>query len=89
VHTSDGSAIPAMTLEISESGLSAVLASSVKVGGTVLLEPIADGSVTAEVRHNVGKVYEFTFLQMTPEQTSKLRDDCRRLPRCPPNKMGI
>jgi hypothetical protein len=89
VHTSEGRAIPAITLEISESGLSAVLASSVKLGGTVQLEPVAAGTVTAEVRHNVGKVYGFAFLQMTGEQTLKLRNECRGLPRFPPNRMGI
>jgi hypothetical protein len=89
VHPSKGRAVPAITLEISESGLSAVLAAAVKVGGTVLLEPVAGGTVTAEVRHNIGKVYEFTFLKMTQEQTQKLRDECLRLPRYPPNKMGI
>jgi hypothetical protein len=89
VHPSDGLPVPAMTLEISESGLSAVLASAVKLGDTVVLEPVGGGAVTAKVRHNVGKVYEFTFLKMTPEQTQKLRDECLRLPRYPPNKMGI
>jgi hypothetical protein len=78
-----------MTLEISESGLSAVLASPVQLNGTVQLEPVAGGSVTAQVRHNAGRVYGFEFLQITEEQTHKLRDLCRRLPRYPPNKMGI
>jgi hypothetical protein len=89
VHPGDGSSVPAMTLEISESGLSAVLASAVKVGNTVLLEPVAGSTVTAKVRRNVGRVYEFTFLKMTLEQIQKLHDDCLRLPRYPPNRMGI
>jgi hypothetical protein len=55
----------------------------------VQLEPVAAGTVTAEVRHNVGKVYGFAFLQMTGEQTLKLRNECRGLPRFPPNRMGI
>jgi hypothetical protein len=78
-----------MTLEISERGLSAVFACPLAVGDTVQLEPVADDSVTAQVRHNVGKVYGFEFLQVTEEQTSKIRDDCRRLPLYPPNSMGV
>jgi hypothetical protein len=89
VHTEEGPAIVAMTLEISESGLSAVLSSSVKVGSTVQLEPVGAGTVHATVCHKVGRVYGFEFLQMTEEQTNRLRDECRRLPRYRPNRMGI
>jgi PilZ domain-containing protein len=89
VHASTGLPIPAMILEISEHGLSAVLASPVDVGGTVQLDPAATGTITAQVRYQVGKVYGFEFLQLTEDQTTRLRNVCRRLPRYPPNKMGI
>lgn len=78
-----------MTLEISESGLSAMLASPLKVGDSVRLEPVAAGAVTAQVRHNVGAIYGFEFLQVAEEQIDKLRDTCHRLQRYPPNKRGI
>jgi hypothetical protein len=78
-----------MTLEISEKGLSAILASPLAIGGTVHLEPVAASTVIAQVRYIVGRVYGFEFLHVTAEQTNKLRDDCRRLPLYPPNKMGI
>jgi hypothetical protein len=90
VRTSESMVIEGMTLEISESGLSAVLSSPVKIGDSVQLEPIASGTVTARVRYNVGKVYGFEFLQISEIQIEKLRDDCRRLPHYPRvNKMGI
>ncbi|MGA2019719.1 MAG: PilZ domain-containing protein, partial [Candidatus Sulfotelmatobacter sp.] len=90
VHTSEGLIVRAMTLEISEGGASAMLASPVKIGESVKLEPIASGMVTAQVRHKVGKIYGFQFLQISEAQRDKLRDDCRRLPVYPPNnKMGI
>jgi hypothetical protein len=89
IHTSDGLTIPAMTLEISEHGLSAVLAFPVKVGGTAQLEPVAESRLTAEVRYSIGRVYAFEFLQVTEEQTHKLLEKCRRLPLYPSNKMGI
>src|SRR5260370_40053390 len=55
-HTSNGQAIAAMTLEISESGLAAVLANAVRVGATGQLDLLPAGPVTAQVRHNVGRV---------------------------------
>jgi len=89
VYTGDGDAIPAMIIEISERGLSAVLASPLEVGDNVRLEPVAASGVIAEVCHRVGKVHGFRFLQITEEQTLKLRSACRRLPRYPRNRMGI
>lgn len=90
VRDSDGKTIPAMTLEISAGGLSAVLASPTRVGGIVELRPVAAGAVKAQVMHNVGKVYGFEFQELTEDQVGKLRDICRRLPRYPPdNKMGV
>lgn len=89
VQTGAGPAIAAMTLEISEGGLSAVLSSPVKIGAAVQLEPVASGAVIAQVRHNVGKVYGFQFVKISEEQIDKLRDECRRLPLYPPNRMGI
>ena len=89
VHTGDGRAIRAMTLEISVRGLSAMLASPLAIGETVQLDPVAAGTVTAQVRHQVGKIFGFEFLQISEEQSNKLRDECRRLPIYPPNRMGI
>jgi hypothetical protein len=86
----DGSIIPAITLEVSESGLSAVLVSELKIGETVKLYPVAGETFTAQVRHRVGKVYGFEFLNISEQQVSRLRDTCSRLPRYPDgNKMGI
>jgi hypothetical protein len=66
-----------------------MLASPLKVGDSVRLEPVAAGAVTAQVRHNVGAIYGFEFLQVAEEQIDKLRDTCHRLQRYPPNKRGI
>ena len=89
VQSGDRPAIPAMTLEISEGGLSAVLAFPVNLGDTVQLGPIAAGMVTAQVRHNVGRIYGFQFLQISEAQIKKLREDCTRLPLFFPNHMSI
>lgn len=82
--------IPAMTLEISEGGLSAVLASPVEIGETVKLYPIARDAVTACVRHRIGRIFGFEFAGITPEQANFLRELCSKLPRYPAkNRIGI
>jgi PilZ domain len=86
----DASIIPAMTLEISEKGLSAVLVSDLRIGDLVIVYPVAGETLTAQVRHNVGRVYGFEFLNVSEEQVGRLRDVCGKLPRYPhDNKMGI
>ena len=89
VHTAEGPPIPAITLEISDGGLSAVLAAPVKVGAMVQLERVAPGTISAQICRQIGRVYGFEFLQLTREQVSKIRDDCRRLPLYPSNSTGI
>lgn len=90
VRLSDGESVPAITLEISEQGLSAMASFPLTVGGTVQLESVTSEAIPAKVRHNVGKVYGFEFLQLSDEQAQRLKYICGRLPRYPPsNKMGI
>lgn len=90
ISGSDASIIPAMTLEVSEGGLSAVLVCDLQIGDTVKIYPIGGETLTAQVRHRVGKVYGFEFLEVSGQQVCWLRDTCSSLPRYPDNnKMGI
>lgn len=90
VSGSDSSVIPAITLEISEAGLSAVLVSDLHIGDFVKIYPIAGETFAAHVRHRVGRVSGFEFLNPSELQVSRLREICTRLPRYPEsNKMGI
>ena len=90
ISGSDASIIPAMTLEVSEGGLSAVLVSELQIGDTVKVYPVAGETLTARVCHRVGKVYGFEFLDVSDQQVSRLRETCSRLPRYPEdNQMGI
>lgn len=90
VSGSDASIIPAMTLEVSEGGLSAVLVSDLKIGEIVKVYPVAGETLTAQVRHRVGKIHGFQFLEVSDEQVGRLREVCSKLPRYPENnKMGI
>jgi hypothetical protein len=71
---------PAMSVEISEYGLSAVTGISLNVGDLVELEPIGGRSVTAVIRRRFGRFCGFEFLNLSTEQAEKIREMCRRLP---------
>jgi hypothetical protein len=90
VQPKNGSPVLAITLEISEGGLSAVLASPVRIGGAVTISSLGADGLPAFVRRKIGKIYGFEFQELTEVQLSRLKDICRRLPRYPDrNRIGI
>jgi hypothetical protein len=89
VYRDNGLEIPAMTLEISESGLSAVLAAPLKVGETVDLEPVGGDRAKARVCHNVGRVHGFQFIDLSYEQSTSIKEQCKKLPQYKLNRLGI
>jgi len=89
IRGADGLAIRAFSMEISESGLSAITADSLKVGDTVELETIVASKVIAIVRHNVGRVYGLEFLHLTAEQAQRITERCKMLPRYEGKSLGI
>jgi len=78
-----------ISIEISGSGISAITADSLKVNDTVELEPILASKVQALVRHNIGRVYGFEFLNLTVEQAQRISDRCKCLPRYQGTSLGI
>jgi hypothetical protein len=86
---SDGVMMSGISIEISASGLSAIIAESLKLNDTVEIEPIAAVKVLALVRHNIGKIYGFEFLNLTTEQTQRITDSCRMLPQYKGKSLGI
>jgi hypothetical protein len=89
IRFADGTAIPGISIEISESGISAITADPVKMDDTVQLEPIAGGKVSAVVRRNVGRLYGFEFLNLTAEQTRRINESCKMLARYQGKTLGI
>ena len=81
VHSSNGSAIPGMSLEISQSGMSALLGDVLTVGDRVEVEPVAGGRVSALIVRNSGKIYAFEFLHLSPAQVRRIGENCKMLPR--------
>jgi hypothetical protein len=73
--------IQGMTIEISESGLSAAINAPLAVGDHVIIHSVGGGDVQAVVRRITGRIYGFQFLNLSVEQTQRLREQCRWLPR--------
>ncbi len=78
-----------ITIEISQSGMSAITADALTVNETVELVPIAAGKVSAMVHRAVGRVYGFEFLNLTPEQSQKITEMCKSLPLYRGKSLGI
>jgi len=76
----DGIEIPAMTFEISESGMSAATPNYLNIGEHVELFPILGVWVKAIVRRKVRAMYGFEFLGLTEAQQKGLRELCAGLP---------
>jgi len=89
IHRADGVNIPAISMEISQSGMSAITAGSLKIGDAVELEPIVATKLAAIVRRNLGKVYGLEFLNLTPEEIQRITERCRMLPRYRGKLLGI
>jgi hypothetical protein len=73
--------IQGMTIEISESGLSAAINAPLAVGDRVIIQPVGGSEVQAVVRRITGRIYGFQFLNLSIEQAQRLREQCRWLPR--------
>ena len=80
VRCADGSEKAAMSMELSESGMSVLLPSELRVGEEVQLEPVAAARVSALVRHQVGKVHGFEFINLTAGQLKQIHANCSLLP---------
>jgi len=89
IRSADGVVARGISIEISESGLSAIASDSLKVDETVELEPIACGKIQAVVRRITGRVYGFEFLGLTTEQIQLIIESCKRLPVYKGNSLAI
>lgn len=89
VHVNGGSAIPGMSLEISESGMSALISHELTVGDTVEMEPVVGDKVSALVRRHSGKIYGFEFLNLSGAQTQRIAEACKLLPKYQNSRLDI
>jgi PilZ domain-containing protein len=75
----DGS-VPAMTIEISEGGLSAFTNTRLTVDSILVLDPVGGGKASAIVRREMGNIYGFSFQNLTSDQLNQIRSMCASLP---------
>lgn len=78
-----------ISIEMSESGMSALMSEDLGVGERVHIEPIAGGKVLALVRRQTGKVYGFEFIDLASAQVQQLREICKGLPAYNPRSLNI
>jgi len=89
IRPAEGPEIAAISFEISESGISAMIGNELKVGDRVELDPIGGGKMAAIVRHVTGKLYGFEFVDASPEQVRNIKEKCELLPRFRPQALGV
>jgi hypothetical protein len=88
IRSADGKAMPGISVEISESGLSAMVSGLLRTGEMVELEPVAGGRTKALVRHRLGRLYGFEFVKLTEEQAGRIAENCKKLGRYRSNARG-
>ncbi|HUK47005.1 MAG TPA: PilZ domain-containing protein [Terriglobales bacterium] len=89
VHISNSSAVRGISIELSESGMSALMSEALKVGELVKIEPIAGSKVSAIVRRQNGKICGFEFLNLHWGQVQQLIELSRVLPLHDPKSLNI
>ena len=84
-----GSSLSAVSLEISQSGMSAMANGPLRTEETVEIEHVAEGAITAVVRHNNGKLYGFEFIEISASQVREIAKRCKMLPPFGHSALGI
>lgn len=72
----DGMHLDGMSVEISESGMSAIIKGSLRPGDVVQMQPVAGAIISALVRHKLGMLYGFEFLGLDNQQAAKIAERC-------------
>jgi PilZ domain len=78
VRCASGSVMTGVSVEISEGGVSAMVNGLLLVGQVAELYPVAGGPVQAKVRHKLGLLYGFQFLEITGEQRRQIQENGKK-----------
>jgi hypothetical protein len=74
----NGACFDGISVEISQSGMSAMVQGPLQPGEVVRLQPVTGVVTAAVVRHKLGMLYGFEFLELAREQAGKIADRCRQ-----------
>jgi hypothetical protein len=58
--------------------MSAMVCGALKPGDVVHLQPVTGVTTAAIVRHKLGMLYGFEFLELAREQAGKIAERCRK-----------
>ena len=74
----DGACLDGVSVELSQSGMSAMIRGALAPGDVVRLQPVTGVDTAAVVRHKLGMLYGFEFLELANEQAGKIAERCRK-----------
>lgn len=74
----DGACLDGVSVELSQSGMSAMIRGALTPGDVVRLQPVTGVNTAAVVRHKLGMLYGFEFLELAIEQAGKIAERCRK-----------
>ncbi len=74
----DGSCFDGISVEISQKGMSAIIQGPLAPGDVVRLQPVTGVVAEAVVRHKLGMLYGFEFLELARDEAGKIADRCRK-----------
>jgi len=93
VRLQDGISMSGISVDMSTSGLSAMVSGALSEGDTVTMEPVAGEPASARVGHKLGRLYGFEFVDLSAEQTAKNRTEqpeiCARAAPCKRRLMNL
>jgi len=73
----DGACLDGISVELSQSGMSAMIRGTLTPGDVVRLQPVSGVTTAAVVRHKLGMLYGFEFLELAIDQAAKIAERCR------------
>jgi hypothetical protein len=85
----DGGSLDGMSVELSQSGMSAMIQGALRPGDVVRLQPVTGVTTAAVVRHKLGMLYGFEFLELAREQAGKIAERCRQCEPWRANARGV
>lgn len=74
----DGACLDGISVELSQSGMSAMIRGTLTPGDVVRLQPVSGVTTAAVVRHKLGMLYGFEFLGLAIDQAAKIAERCRK-----------
>ena len=78
VCCNDGACLDGISVEMSQSGMSAMIQGALRPGDVVRLQPVTGVTTAAVVHHKLGMLYGFEFLELAREQAGKIAERCRK-----------